>query len=203
MIIANIVSKDKINVGSEFDVVPTIDDIKFVNLPTLVIGYGVVCDFYGIEKVNVLNRTIVNNIFWTFDKNVKRGLYNSDIEDFIRYSYKKYVEDFTIVDLNLIQYSRRLIINIVRKLLSFKDAITYESENGVVYIYSEKIVIIVDLNIVEYVGFDIVKIREKIKEKSLVFLSGNEILIEYNSYMERLDNDIKLIPFLYSMIPHD
>ena len=59
------------------------------------------------------------------------------------------------------------------------------------------------LNLVEYIGFDVDKVRKKVKDKSIVFLEGEEILIEYQNHLERLDNDIKLIPFLYSINPYE
>lgn len=203
MEIANIVSSKKINVGPEFNVVSNIDDIIFKDLPTLIIGYDEVCDLYGEENINVLKRDLGNDMFWTYKRTTKRVLYDRHLEAFIRYSYQKYTSKLSYVDLDLIQFSKSKLIKIVRKLLTLKDCITYESENSVIYIYSNPFIFGIDLNIVKYVGLDVEKVRQKIKDKSVVFMEGEEILIEYKNYLERLENDIKLIPFLYSINPYE
>ena len=52
------------------------------------------------------------------------------------------------------------------------------------------------MELYEFVGGNLDKIKNKIKEKSLVFLSGNEVYIEYTNYMERLNHEAKYIPYL-------
>jgi len=203
MEIANIVSSKKLNVGPEFNVVENINEIIFKDLPTLIIGYDEICDLYGEDNINVLNRNVGKNVFWTYKRTTKRVLYDTDLESFIRYSYKKYTSKLNYVDLDLIQFSNSKILKIVKKILTLKGVITYESENSVIYIYSNNIIFGIDLNLVEYIGFDIEKVRKKIKDKSLIYLKGEEVLIEYQNYLERLDNDIKLIPVLYSINPHE
>jgi len=203
MEIANIVSSKKINVGPEFNVVENVDEIVFKDLPTLIIGFDEICDLYGEENVNVLKRNVSKSIFWTFNRNVKRQLYDTDLESFIRHSYKKATSKLNYVDLDLIQFSSGKILKIIRKLLTLNNVISYESKNSVIYIYSNNIIFGIDLNLVEYIGFDVDKVRKKVKDKSIVFLEGEEILIEYQNHLERLDNDIKLIPFLYSINPYE
>lgn len=203
MIIANIVTESKINVGKEFNVIPTVDDIIFDKLPTLIVGYDTVVDIYGANEVNMLDRQISDNIYWTFKKNVKRSLYSNDLEDFILLSYKMYVDKLTTVSPDVIQDSPRKIRNIIKKILSLKDLISYESELGVIYIYSSNIICCVDLNLLEYSGCDYVKVQNKIKSKSSVYLSGNEIILEYQNHLERLNDDIKLIPLLYYINSHE
>lgn len=203
MEIANIISSKKLNVGPEFNVVENIDEIVFKELPTLIIGYDEICELYGEENVNVLKRNVTKNIFWTFKRTVKRQLYDVDLESFIRHAYKKATSNLNYVDLDLIQSSKSKIIKIIKHLLGLKDVISYESKNSVIYIYSNNIIFGIDLNLIEYVGFNPDKVREKIKDKSAVFLEGEEILIEYKNHLERLDNDIKLIPFLYFINPYE
>jgi len=203
MEIANIVSTSKINVGPEFNVVENMDEIVFTDLPTLIIGYDTVCDMYGEDNLNVMNRKISKELFWTFKRNEKRQICDIDIEDFIRYSYKKYTKNINYVDLDPIQDNPIKIKRIVKKLLSLNNPISYETENNVIYIYSENIIFGLDLNVFGYTGFNIEKLRERVKEASSVFLEGSELLIEYGDHLDRLNNDIKLIPFLYSINPNE
>ena len=203
MEIANIVSTSKINVGPEFNVVESMDEIVYADLPTLIVGYDMTCDLYGEDNLNVLNRKIKKNIFWTFKRNEKRQICDVDIEDFIRYSYRQYTNKLNYVDLDLIQDNPIKIRKIVKKLLSLSNPISYETENNVIYIYSDNIIFGLDLNVFEYLELDIEKIRKKVKDNSSVFLSETELLIEYANHLDRLDNDIKLIPFLYSINPNE
>ena len=76
---------------------------------------------------------------------------------------------------------------------------------SMIYIYNkEKNVIIgLDLMMLEFLNINIEKIKLKIKSKSSVFLEDNGLIIEYINYVEKLDNDPKYIPFLYSIINYD
>jgi hypothetical protein len=203
MEIANIVTDSKLNVGPEFNVVGNVNEIVFTDLPTLLIGYKTICEIHGEDNINVLNRKINKTTFWTFKKNEKRQLYQTDLEDFIRYSYRKYVDRLNYVDVDVIQFSKAKLRKIIKKMFTMSDMISYESENSVIYCYANNLIFGIDLNNVEYVGFDVNKVREKIKERSKVFLTGSEILLEYSNHLERLEDDIKLIPFLYSINPHE
>ena len=203
MEIANIVCTDIINVGPEFNVVKSVDDIIYTNLPTLIIGYETVVELYGIDNINVLKRSINKNIFWTFRRTVERKVYEPDLEDFMRHAYKKAIENINYVDLDVIQFDKSKLYKIVKKILKLKTPISYKNENNVIYIYSGNLIFGVDLNLLTFVGFNAEKAEKKIIEKSKVFLEGSEILIEYNNHLERLNYDCKYVPFLYSINPHE
>lgn len=203
MEIANIVAEQEINVGPEFNVVKSMDEIIFKDLPTLIIGYELSCLFFEKDLINVLNKKINKDTFWTFNRIVKRDVYSNDLENFIRYSYKKYLEKINYVDLDLIQNSNKKNIKIIRKIYELDNIITYKSINNVFYLYSNNIIFGIDLNLVEFVGINPEKAKNKIIEKSKVFLEGEEILIEYNNHLERLNHDIKYVPFLFSIKPNE
>lgn len=203
MEIANIVSYDSINIGPEFNVVQSMDDIVYNDLPTILIGHDLALANFNKDSINILNKQINKNTFWTLKRNVKRDVYSNDLESFIRFSYKNFINKINYVDLDFIQYSPKKLMKIVRKLYKLNNVISYKSNNNVIYIYSENLIFGIDLNTVKYLGMDVKKIETKIIEKSSVFLQGNEILIEYNNHLERLDKQIKYIPVLYSINPHE
>jgi len=203
MEIANIVSNDSINIGPEFNVVQSMDDIIYKDLPTLVVGYDLTMLNFNKDLIKILDKQINENTFWTLKRNVKRDVYSHDLEIFIRFSYKKYTDKITYIDLDFIQYSKNKIMKIVRKIYSLNNVISYKSNNNVIYLYSGNLIFGIDLNTASFMGLNVDKIEKKIIEKSGVFLQGNEILIEYNNYLERLDNQIKYIPVLYSINPHE
>lgn len=203
MEIANIVSNDSINIGPEFNVVKTMDEIIYKDLPTLIIGHDLVLSYFSKDSINILNKQINKNTFWTLKRNVKRDVYSADLESFIRFSYKKYLSKINYVDIDFIQFSESKMERVKKKLWSLKDVISYKSDNNVIYVHGEDLIFGLDLNVAEYVGIDPHKIESKIIKKSKVFLQGTEILIEYNNHLERLNHEIKYIPVLYSINSHE
>jgi hypothetical protein len=203
MEIANIVSNDNINIGKEFNVVKSIDEIMYKELPTMIIGRELAISSFSNDSVNILNRQINKNTFWTLNKNVKRDVHSIDLENFIRFSYKNYLRKINYVDVDFIQYSESKMQKVKSKLFSLKDPITYLSKNNVLYVYGENIIFGLDLNTAEYIGLDPEKISSKLIKKSNVFLYGDEIFIEYNNHLERLNYEVKYIPVLYSINPNE
>jgi hypothetical protein len=55
------------------------------------------------------------------------------------------------------------------------------------------------LNLLGYIGFKKDMVKNKIKHLSSVFLEDSRILIEYKNIVEELDNQVKYIPYLYSI----
>jgi|TARA_R110000824_G_scaffold106610_21_gene252175 hypothetical protein len=203
MEIANIVSYDSINIGPEFNVVQSMDDIIYKDLPTLIVGYDLAMSYFNKDSINILNKQIDKNTFWTLKRNVKRDVYSNDLESFIRFSYKKYTDNISFVDLDFIQYSKVKMMKVIRKIYSLTNVISYKSNNNVIYLYSGNLIFSIDLSTISFLGLDVDKIEAKVIEKSSVFLKGNEILIEYNNHLERLNQQIKYIPVLYSINPHE
>jgi len=194
--LGNIVTDEIFNIDKTFNVVKSKND-KIKNLPTLVIGYDKICGIYDKSKINVLNRTIGEDVFWTFKKNVKRKLYENDLENFIRYCYQTLINKYNIIPLDIIQLSLIKRKKILIELYKQSNYISYESRNNIIYILINKLIFIIDLNQLEYFNFNLVKIKNKIKEKSKVYLNNSNILPKYTHYLEKINNDIKYLPLLY------
>lgn len=201
MEIANIVSKDKMDLGPEFKIYETLEEILHPNLPTLIVGCHYAKELVEAE-LDFLNRKIKDNLFWTFTKKELRKKYFNDLEDFIQYSVEYSVSKLNYIYFDLIQYESSKLKKIIRKLYELTDIISYYHGN-MIYIYSGNLIFGIDLELFKYIYIDTKRILNKIKEKSLVFLEGSEILIEYKNYMERLDNRVRFIPFIYSITNHE
>lgn len=197
MEIANIISKDQMDLGPEFKIYQSFDDIINPHLPTLIVGCDLTKQLFG-DDLNFLERKIDNNLFWTFTKKELRKKYFNDLEDFIQYSYECSVHKLSYIYLDIIQYDSVKIRKIIKKMLSLKEIYTFYIEN-MIYMYSDKFIFGVDLDLLKYSNVDKLKVLNKIKVISKVFLEGNEILIEYKNYMERLENKVRFIPFIYSI----
>jgi hypothetical protein len=65
--------------------------------------------------------------------------------------------------------------------------------------YGDNLIFGIALNLTEFIGLDTNKVISKIKDKSKHFLTDNTIFIEYKNRVEILDNQVKYIPYLYSI----
>ena len=66
-----------------------------------------------------------------------------------------------------------------------------------IYLYSDNLIFGIDLKLLKYIGLNVDKIKYKIKSMSNVFLSDDEILIEYKKCVETLNIKVRYIPYLY------
>lgn len=195
MKIANIVTTTKVNVSNEFNVVKDISEI-IPNLPTLVIGYQWVNKNY--PDFDITNNQINENLYWCFKKTESRDKHDETIIWFMNKIYKDLVSKIPYVFIDPINYSGVKLIKIIRKIYSL-DKITTFINNEMVYIYGGGVIFGVDLKLLKYMGFNVEKLKNKIKTKSTVFLSENNILIEYKKHVESLEKQTRYIPYLYSI----
>lgn len=195
MKIANIVSRQNVNVSQEFNVVDSMDNIIH-GLPTLILGFDYVNKHY--PEFDVMERKLSDNLYWTVKRTEKRDKYEEDLSWFITKVLTDLISEISYVFVDPIQYNSRTIKKIVKKFYSFENKITYQ--NGqMLYIYADKIIFGVDLKLLKFIGLDFIKIKEKIIKKSSVFLTNDKILIEYKKTVTELDNQVRYIPYLFSI----
>jgi len=196
MKIGNIVSNTPLKVGEEFNLVNSLDEV-IKGIPTLIVGYSIVKENFG-DDLDFIERE-VNGIHWTFTKEEQKKYHIPDLNRFIDYCFYRCVEDVTYIFVDPIQYSRNKMKKIINKINSIKNPITYVTEKNMLYVFGENLIFGIDLKLINYIGIDDVKIKSRLKLTSKAFLQGNEILIEYKEYLERLKNQHKYIPLLYSI----
>lgn len=195
MKIANIITKNKINVSDEINVVDSIDKI-IDGIPTLIVGIDLTETIF--PDFDVLNFEIEKNFYWTVKSTEKRDKYEEDLRLFLNKAVEIITEDVTYIFIDLIQFKKKKIRKIVTKILSLKKIVTYQKDT-MVYLYGENIIFGIDLGLIAYFGGNIVKVKEKIKNKSYVFLNDDDILI-YEKTIKELGNNIRFTPFIYSII---
>lgn len=195
MKVANIVSKNKINVSDEFNVVQSMDDIIH-GLPTLIIGFDYVNEHY--PDFNILDIELEPNLYWTFKKTERRDKHSEDLNWFISKIYNDLTKSITYFFIDPIQYKPKSLIKIIRKIYSIKNLVTFVN-GDMIYIYGDKFIFGIDLKLMSYIGYKKDKLKSKIKLKSKVFLEDSDILIEYKNYIEELGYQIKFLPYLYSI----
>lgn len=195
MFVGNIVTHSKINIDKYFNVVDSMDNIIH-GLPTLIVGWDIV---KTIEPdADFIVRKLSHDIFWTFKKTERRDIFENDLYDFIHYSYNLLINNVEYKFIDLIQLNETELKNTFKTIKNNYNVIGYIHEN-MLYIYSENIVYGLDLKLVSYLDLNLNKILNKIKSYCLVFLDNDEILIEYKDIIDMLRNEVKYVPFLYSI----
>jgi phosphoglycerate-specific signal transduction histidine kinase len=193
MTLANIVSDTNISVSDDFKVVGSLEDIS-EGLPTLIIGYQKIKTLY--PDFDITTNKISDNVYWTFRKNEKRDKYEEDLNWFIKKVYSDLINNLSYVFVDPIQYKRKTLLKIIRKIYNSDNIISYEHDN-MIYIYCNKIIFGIDLKLLSFIGVDFNKIKNKIKSISAVFLEKNQILIEYKNTISFFDDKMRYLPYLY------
>lgn len=195
MKIGNIVSKTKISVSEDFNVVESLDDIN-PELPTLLIGMDYVSKNY--PDYDITDRKLGPKLYWTFKKTENRSLQEDDINKFMYQAYLDLISDVNYVYVDAILFGKQKLRKIIKKILSLTKSVAYK-DNNMIYIYGDKLIFGIDLKQLCFIDANINRIMLKIKHKCNVFLESNEILIEYKKNVERLENKVRYIPYLYSI----
>jgi hypothetical protein len=175
MKIGNIVSKTKISVSEDFNVVESLDDIN-PELPTLLIGMDYVSKNY--PDYDITDRKLGPKLYWTFKKTENRSLQEDDINKFMYQAYLDLISDVNYVYVDTILFGKQKLRKIIKKILSLTKSVAYK-DNNMIYIYGDKLIFGIDLKQLCFIDANINKIMSKIKHKCNVFLESNEILIEY------------------------
>lgn len=193
MKIANIISQDNIDLPLEFNKIADIEN-KINNLPTLIVGWYNTKALYPNQ--DILNRKINNNTFWMFKKTENRNKYESELIDFIEFSYKELVKDIQYFFIDPLHISLNHIKKILKLFNENNNIISFKYKD-MIYLYVNKVIFGIDLRLMKFLTFNIDKLVNKIKNKSTVFLDKTDIIIEYKGYIEKLNDEIKYIPYLY------
>ena len=195
MKIANIVTSNKVDVTSDINVVNDLKDI-INGIPTLVTSYAWVSKNY--DDYEIYDKKLDDNLYWTFARTERRDIFTTDVELFVTIANKRLIEDINYIAIDLIQSHPETIKKIVRKILSIDNKTAFKHKD-MIYIYGDKLIFGVDLDLINYMGMDVERIENKIKSRCDVFLEDDEIFIEYKDNMERLDHSAKYIPYLYTI----
>jgi G3E family GTPase len=195
MKIANIVTSNKVDVTSDINVVKDLKDI-IEGIPTLVTSYAWVSKNY--DDYEIYDKKLDDNLYWTFARTERRDIFATDVELFVTIANKRLIQDINYIAIDLIQFHPDTVRKIIKKILSI-DKKTAFKHKDMIYIYGDKLIFGIDLDLINYMGLDVNRIENKIKDRCDVFLEDDEIFIEYKDNMERLDHSVKYIPYLYTI----
>jgi hypothetical protein len=193
--IGNILIDNKLKVDDNFNVVDSFDEL-IEGIPTLIIGLDNANKLN--KKLNYVDRKIDNNTFWTFSKSEKRMLFEDDIFYFIENSYKSLINSVEYIFIDYMLSSKEKINKVNEKIIKNKNNHSFLIKD-MMYVYCDKHIFGFDLRQISYIDKDKNTFISKIKSNSIVFLEGEEILIEYNHNLGMMGDEVKYIPLLYSI----
>jgi hypothetical protein len=199
MYVANIVTKTNLNVDKYFNIVQSIDEI-IDDLPTLIIGWDIVKTIN--PNADFIDKKLSNNIYWTFKKTERRDIFEEDLYYFIKHSYNLLIKNIEYIFIDLILFSDSELKATFKKIKKSPKVIGYKY-NNMLYLYTDKTIYGFDLKLVKYLDLDSDKTIEKIKSYCSVFLTDTNILIEYKDIIEMLNNEVKYIPYIYSILRNE
>ena len=196
MKVANIVSTSNINVSDDFNVIKSINDI-IDGLPTLIVGYDYVVKNY--PDFDVTDICLGKNLYWTVKRTEGRDKFEEDLVWFKTKVYQDLMGSINYVFIDPIQQQPKTLVKIIKKIFSIKNKVSYVHDD-MIYIYGDNLIFGLDLKLLNYMKINGIKIKNRIKAISTVFLEDNNIFIEYKKNVGRLGNQVRYIPYFYSII---
>lgn len=174
----------------------SLEELKNKNLPTLVIGWNYVKK--NIEGVSILNKKIEDNLYWTFSSTEKIQDFNENIDEFIDKLGNDIVRGVKFILIDPIVDNLKTIDDLIS--IVPPEVYTYQNED-MIYCYSQKNDTIygLDINILEFLEFEISDIINSLKNKSISYFvedyKENRGIFFYKKFLN-IKNITKFVPYL-------
>lgn len=192
IIVGNIVSNEKITgIPSNFNTL-TMDEYLKSNsndLPTLIIGWDLAKT--NFDKASILKKKISDGLYWTFSTSEKRGVFEDDLKKFIKRSYDDLVKGIKYFNIDPINYKINSTEELLEKMKSLAGGFAYLYSDKVVYVYHNFNLFSIDLDQLDFIGFEREKVLSRLKEDT-IFVKNEEK--NFKNELKYLN--IKYIPYL-------
>jgi len=185
--VGNIITKESITgIPSNFGVYET---VSTTDIPNLIIGWELTKTLY--PEASILRKKIKDNLYWTFSPIEKRSHFENDLKKYIDKSYKDYINKIKFYSIDPIVHKINTVDELLSKLSIVAGGFTYLYVNKVVYVYHDFVIYSIDLELLDFIGFDRKIILSTLKETTN-FFEGE--LKNFKSELKYLD--IKYLPYL-------
>lgn len=193
--LANIYTKSKIDIEPFFNIVD--DENKLVDgIPTLIIGWDSVKSLYG--DINILDKKVKDNIYWTFGKRERRNVMEVDVQKFKRKAMSITCNNVKYKFFNILtaKNDKKKSFYLLLKDTRHKTIFSF---NNMLYIYIDgtDTVVSISLRDVDYIGGDVKKIFSTLYNNKFVKVANDNELKDTNAKLFFKDN-IYLIPYIFS-----
>jgi len=166
-------------------------------LPTLIVGWGFVKE--NFSEVSILSKTITpptsdgdGGVFWTFSRKEKRGIYELNLKEFKEKCYVDLINGIKTYNIDPIIYKINNTDELCGRILKLGDGVGYLFQDRIVYIYKDNNIFMIDLELMEFIGFNKEQIVKTLVDNLNVF--GDNFEEKYTEELKHLD--IKYTPFL-------
>ena len=193
--LANIYTKSKLDIEPFFNVVD--DENKLIDgIPTLIIGWDSVKSLYG--DVNILDKKVKDNIYWTFGKRERRNVMEIDVQKFKKKAMSIVSNNVKYKFFNILtaKNDKKKSFYLLLKDARYKTVFSF---NDMLYIYIDgtDTVVSISLRDVDYIGGDVKKIFSTLYNNKFVKVANDNDLKDTNAKLFFKDN-IYLIPYIFS-----
>ena len=193
--LANIYTKSKLDIEPFFNVVD--NEKKLIDgIPTLIIGWDSVKSLYG--DVNILDKKVKDNIYWTFGKRERRNVMEVDVQKFKKKAMSIVSNNIKYKFFNILtaKNDKKKSFYLLLKDTRHKTIFSF---NNMLYIYIDgtDTVVSISLRDVEYIGGDVKKIFSTLYNNKFVKVANDNELKDTNAKLFFKDN-IYLIPYIFS-----
>lgn len=192
-----IVSKKKLNNIKSF--IKQVDDISKADLskPTLIVGLDSAKSFSG-EGFSILNKKIGENLFWTFKKTERRTDFEKDINNFYNYIINYNLNNIKYYYINIINLKYSSLKKLINYIFSNQKKYIFISNNGMLYILHDDIVIGLSLEIMRYIGINTCRILDRLNANKNNVIC-NDISECLSDIRIEVGNNRYIIPYLMSI----
>ena len=187
--VGNIITKESITgIPNNFDIHET---VLTTDTPNLIIGWELTKTL--CPEASILRKKIKDNLYWTFSPTEKRSVFENDLKKYIDKSYKDYIKNIKFYNIDPIIYKINTIDELLSKLSIVAGGFTYLYVNKIVYVYHNFIFYSIDLELLDFIGFDRKIILSSLKETTN-FSDCDWELKNFKNELKYLD--IKYLPYL-------
>lgn len=163
------------------------------DLPTLIVGWGLAKT--NFDKASILKKKISKGLYWTFDTSEKRGIFEEDLKKFIKKSYDDFIEGIKHFNIDPIIYKINTTEELIEKIKSLAGGFAYLYSDKVVYVYHNFNLFSIDLEQLDFIGFNREKVLSILKKDMTQFESnGDKGITQFKNELKYLN--IKYIPYL-------
>lgn len=143
--------------------VEQVNDISLADStkPILVVGWKNAKMYDGYKSV--LDKTLGNNVFWTFSKSESRSEFEEDLEKFYKVIYNNILNNINYYYVNIFKLTYSKIKKIYNILFSNEYNDIYISNNMLYIPYKDNSILGVSLDIIEYCGIKRDKVISRIR----------------------------------------
>lgn len=189
IIVGNIISNEELTgIPNNFN---SCKDVPTNELPTLIIGWELTKSLY--PEASILRKKIKDNLYWTFSPTEKRSIFETDLKKYINKSYNDYIKKIKFFNIDPIIYKINSNEGLIEKIKNVAGGFTYLYVNKVVYVYHNFIIYSIDLDQLDFIGFDRKIILSTLKETTN-FSDCSWELKNFKNELKYLD--IKYLPYL-------